>query len=62
MVTLNVGKEKETPMVRFLNQTATMENTKYPGAYPMYSQQWRTLWKAFRLGYITEGYGDMVED
>jgi hypothetical protein len=27
-------------------------------ATPHYDQQWRTLWKAFRLGYITEGNGE----
>ncbi len=53
-----IGLTRESLMKRFLKQVAIAENTKYPGAYPHYSQQWRTLWKAYRLDYISEGDGE----
>lgn len=42
--------EHRTPMHRFLLATQ-----KRGSAEPEYNQQWRTLWKAYELGYISGG-------
>jgi hypothetical protein len=47
-----IGFTTDSPMVRFLNQVKIQGE-----AYPSYDQQWRTLWKAYELDYITEGLG-----
>ncbi len=49
---LKVG-ETRSPMHRFLQETVDGGD-----AEPSYYQQYRTMWKAYRLGYITEGLGE----
>ena len=53
---LSIG-ETRSPMHRFLQET---NDAKV--AAPEYHQQWRTLWKAIKLGYITDFGGQLTAE
>ena len=50
-----IGKTNLSPMHRFLTETHSGKC-----AAPLYAQQWKTLHKAERLGYITEYAGTLT--
>lgn len=44
--------DRRSPLRRVLESAASRGN-----AFPDYSQQWRVIWRAHRLGFLTDGSG-----